>query len=305
MRTFADWGATKTWVVVGEDYPENELYLEAGCPRYAMIEYINAGFKIFVCPGQLVSDFRKELKLEKTGENDAALIQKLFYRSSEAFVEFTRPQQVELLKRQTMSEYEAVTKHLTAIKNQYSAMQKEYGPNDVYEDIIKQLERRKVLLIRAVKPHIKEELSKVCDVKGVGITLVARVLALAHPNRFPSKSAYLNYNGFTQKTRDSNKFDRAPKSVFHLIAKQTMMANDSFYRGMYDDIKAKTFKKVCSSCWLTKNGHKCKKRKSDDQDVCPIRAHEVAMNRMATHLAGMFWKKLHGVEAVELGESFE
>jgi hypothetical protein len=304
MRQFTDWGRTKESVSVYEEYPENEVYLETGCPKFAMVKYLDEGKKVFICPGKVTNDLRKELGWAKSDETDAKVIQELFHRDPSVFVEFTLPQQAELRKNLAMSEYETVTKDLTALKNRHSAIVKEFGPNPTYEEIIKQLGKYKFGLIKKVQPLIVEELKQVDHIKGVGPTLTARVLAMAHPNKFPNKSAYLKYCGYTEASRKSNKFHRGVKSVYFLIAEQTLKATDPVYRPIYDKAKEREQQKTCADCWLTKNGHKCKKRKSDDQPTCPIRAHTVALNRVATALAREFWMKLHNIKGVSLPEEF-
>jgi hypothetical protein len=269
-----------------------------------MVKYLDEGKKVFICPGKVTNDLRKELGWAKSDETDAKVIQELFHRDPSVFVEFTLPQQAELRKNLAMSEYETVTKDLTALKNRHSAIVKEFGPNPTYEEIIKQLGKYKFGLIKKVQPLIVEELKQVDHIKGVGPTLTARVLAMAHPNKFKSASAYRKYCGYTETSRESNKFHRGVKSIFYLMAEQTLKATDPVYRPIYDKAKEKEQQKTCTDCWLTKNGHKCKKRKSDDQPTCPIRAHTVALNRVATALANEFWKKMHDIEVQTLPEEY-
>jgi len=296
MRRFADWGRTKEWIFIDEEYPEDEIYLESGCPKYAMTQLIDQGHQLFICQGADIAKLRKELKWEKSDEKDTELIRELFKRYPEKFIEFEKPQQLVFRRNLIMSEYEAITKELVGIKNRKSAIIKEFGPNQTYEETIKLFEDAKQVLLKQVKPLIQEEMSRVSHIKGVGITLVARILAVAHPNKFSSGSAYRSYCGFTKDSRDSNKFNRLAKSLYYLAAQQTMMHKDPVYREMYDIVKEKELKKTCATCWLTIKGHKCRKRKTPDQLVCPMRAHTVALNRVSTKIANEFFKQLHDVD---------
>jgi len=295
MRRYADWGRTKEWIYFDETYPENEIYLESGCPKYAMTQLIDQGFRLFICQGVDTAKLRKELEWEKSDEKDTELIRELFRRAPEKFVEFEKPQQLVFKRNLIMSEYEAITKELVGIKNRKSAIVKEFGPNLTYEESIKLFEQAKQKLLKQVTPLIQEEMSKIAHIKGVGVAMVARILAVAHPNKFTSKSAYLTYCGYTKDTRDSNKYNRLIKSLYYLAASFTMMHKDPVYRKMYDDVKTEQLRKTCATCWLTIKNHKCKKRKSIDQQICPIRAHTVALNRVSTQIAIEFYKKLHDV----------
>jgi len=304
MRRFADWGRAKKWVFIDEDSPDNEIYIESGCPKYAMTQLIDQGYRLFICQGADTAKLRKELKWEKSDENDAKLIQELFIQSPESFIEFEKPQQLMFKRNLIMSEYEAITKELVGIKNRKSAIVKEFGPNQTYEETIKLFEGTKQKLLKQVRPLIKEEMSRVSHIKGIGPALVARILAVAHPNKFSSGSAYRTYCGFTKESRGTNKFNRLAKSLYYLMAQQTMIHKDPVYREMYDTVKEKELTKTCATCWLTIKGHKCKKRKSPDQSVCPIRAHTVALNRVSTKIATEFFKKLHGINVILPSEFF-
>ena len=305
MRRYADWGSTKEWIFLDEDHPENEIYLESGCAKYAMTELIDQGFRLFVCQGVDTAKLRKELEWEKSDEKDAELIQELFRRSPEKFVEFEKPQQLVFKQNLIMSEYEAITKELVGIKNRKLAIVKEFGPNLTYEESIKLFEGAKQRLLKQVAPLIQEEMSLITHIKGVGVAVVARILAVAHPNKFSSKSAYLTYCGYTKASRDSNKYNRLIKSLYYLAAKFTMMHKDPIYRKMYDDVKEKEYKKTCDTCWLTIKNHKCRKRKSTDQQICPIRAHTVALNRVSTKIATEFYKKLHNINVISSEDIFD
>lgn len=298
MRRFADWGKTKEWVFVDKDYTEDEIYLESGCPRYAMTQLIDQGHRLFICQGADTAKLRKELKWEKSDEKDTELIRELFIRSPESFTEFEKPQQHVFRRNLMMSEYEAITKELIGIKNRKSAIVKEFGPNQTYEESIKLFEKAKQDLLKQVKPLVREEMSRVSHIKGVGIALTARILAVAHPNRFSSGSAYRTYCGFTKISRESNKYNRLAKSLYYLMAQSTMMHKDPVYREIYDTVKERELSKTCATCWLTIKGHKCRKRKSPKQLVCPVRAHTVALNRVATKIANEFLKQLHDVNVV-------
>jgi len=298
-------------VYVDEAHPEDEVYLETGCPKYAMIELIKEGWSIFMADGKKVKavrdrDFPGE---EKTDELDACCIQILFHENPEVFKEFTRPEQFVFMRDQTMAKYEAVTKELVGQKNRRHAFIKEFGNGDIYDVSITQMEVEKKSLLKVVKPLVKTELGLVDHIKGVGPALVARILAMAHPNKFKSKSAYLKYLGFIDRSKldekERHKYHRGAKSVYFLMAESTMKQRDPEYRKIYDDVKAKQLALTCASCWLTKAGKKCRKRKADNQPVCKIRIHTVALNRVSTALAKYFYVTLKDVETKDVRDFFD
>lgn len=304
MRRFADWGRSKEWVFETEECPENEIYLETGCPKHALVQLINKGSKIFICDGKLTNKLRKELGWEKTDENDAKLVQELFHRDPSVFIQFTKPDEIELRMTVAMARYEQVNKDLVSLKNRRKAMLREFGDIPVYEKTISLFEEEKHTLLKEVQPFITQELSKIEHIRGVGQTLVARLLAVAHPNKFKGKSSYLQYCGYTASSRENNKYNRTAKSILYLMAQQTLMQKDPNYRILYDKVKSEQLEKTCADCWLTKGEHKCRKRKSLNQQTCPIRAHTVALNRVATALAKEFWSTLHNVSTIHAGDYF-
>lgn len=304
MRQFADWSREKEWVVVEENDPEDEIYLEAGCPKFALMQLIDQGHKVFTCDTKLTNKLRKELGWKKTDENDAKLVQELFHRNPFMFEEFTKPDQLEMRMIIAMAKYEQVNKDLVSLKNRRKAMLREYGDIPVYEKMISLFEEEKQSLLKEVRPYIREELSRVKHIKGVGSTLTARLLAVAHPNRFSTKSKYLLYCGYKAICWETNKYNRTAKSMLYLMAEQTLRKSDPFYRSLYDKIKADQLSKTCVDCWLTKKGLECKNRKLMDQQTCPSRAHNVALNRVATKIATEFWKTLHDVSTIHVGEYF-
>lgn len=85
MRRFVDWASTREWVVVEEDYPKDEIYIETGCPKYALTQLVQSGSRVFMCSGRVVSNLRKELGWKKSDENDAKLIQELYHRDPSIF----------------------------------------------------------------------------------------------------------------------------------------------------------------------------------------------------------------------------
>ena len=190
-----------------------------------------------------------------------------------------------------MSQYEVITRDSVSLKNRRHAIEREFGETSTYDEIIKILENRKNECLKKIQPSMKIELGKVEDIKGVGIALLARVLATAPPYNFSTKGKYIKYLGFWGGARESKKWNRQAKSVFYLIAESTMKHRDPTYRPLYDEIKGKMLNgKSCGDGCFRKT---CKKRKSLDQKVCVGRAHEVALNKVATRLAKDIWVRLH------------
>lgn len=300
MRRFSDWGRTKEWKYVDVEWPEDELYMERGCPKYALYQLLDDGYRIFQVDGKITKKLRYELGQEKTDEGDAELVKLAFESYPEKFIEFTLPEQTDFRYAFIMSRYEQTTEELAAFKNRRLAFIKEFGPLESFDSIIKILEKDKKEMLKQVAPLIAGEYAKVKHIRGLGPALLARLLAVAHPRNFKSKSAYLLYCGYTKMSRDTNKYHRKAKSILYLIALQTLMHKDEHYRQIYDDAKEASSKNTCATCWLTIGNHKCKKRKEEDQPTCKIRNHTVALNRVSTKLAKYLYKNLKNVKTYAL-----
>ncbi len=300
MRRFADWGRTKEWKYVDVEWPEDELYMERGCPKYDLYQRLDSGCRIFQIDGKIIKKLRKDLDREKTDEGDAELVKLAFERDPEDFVEFTMPEQTEFRYAFIMSRYEQTTSELAAFKNRRLAFIKEFGPLESFDSIIKLLEKDKKEMLKQVAPLIAVEYAKVKHIRGLGPALLARLLAVAHPKKFKSKSAYLLYCGYTKMSRDTHKYHRKAKSILYPIATQTLMQKDEHYRQIYDDAKEASSKNNCATCWLTVGKHKCKKRKEENQPTCKIRNHTVALNRVSTKLAEYLYKNLKNIKTQTL-----
>jgi hypothetical protein len=295
-RRFVDWAITKKWISIDEEYPENEVYLEAGCPKYGLMQLIEQGSRIFVCDGKDTNKLRKEMGLGGSDEDSAKVIRELFYKEPSSFIEFTRPQQAVFAREFIMSKYGKFTKILAGIRNRAHSMGREFGPGTTYDEVIKILGGTKRELLEQVKPFLMEELSLVNDIKGINMALIAQTLTM-HPNKFKTKSGYLKYLGFYDRRRFPEQYkkrNRTLKSVYWFMATEVMKHRDPVFRPIYDKFKDATSQKTCSSCW----NKKCGKRKEDGL-VCKGQAHRVALNRVATKLAEHFWEKLHNVRSPE------
>lgn len=197
-----------------------------------------------------------------------------------------------------MRKYERVNKDLVSLKNRQKAMLREYGDIPVYEKTISLFEEEKKSLLRQVLPFIQEEYSLVKYIKGVGPTLIARLLAVAHPNRFSTKTKYLLYCGYKDTCRKTHKYNRTAKSILYLMAEATMMHRDPVFRDIYDAARAWAMKKTCASCWVPKRGLVCYRSENMEQKVCKSRSYGVALNRTATQIAKTIWERLHNISSI-------
>ncbi len=299
MITYADWGRKKDWIKIEVPSLENLLYIEEGCPLYALILILSEGIRVFKVSGTETTKLRKEKGWEKTDENDVKLIKELAETHPELFTELKEQDKDALYVKLHIGKYRDLTKIVAGLKNQEHAIVDEYGPSEGLEKSIKDLQSDKALQLESVLPHIQQEMDALSDVTGFGPALIAQICALAHPNKFKSKSAYLKYLGFIDRSKlekaDKTKYNRGAKAVFYNLMTQQMLHKTKYY-DMLNEIKEKERLKTCESCYLTKNGSPCKRRKDNTQIVCNGKAHSSAQNKVMTALATLVYDKLHNIE---------
>ena len=77
------------------------------------------------------------------------------------------------------------------------------------------------------------------DIKGLGLRLLAGLLACAHPKRFPTLSRYLAYCGYKQSSwrKGSNNYSRVAKTLGWQITKSLIMHTDPKFYPLYLKIK--------------------------------------------------------------------
>ncbi len=252
-KVFIDWGATKPHtVLIGKEKSTlsfkssgevNSLvpfnaFLEAGCPHHFLYELIQQKCEVYICNPKLVKALRG--KQEKSDEADVYFIRELWRKDPKAFHELSTPERKDLQVTFLMSRYLHFMKDCARFKNRQKAYEKEFGENETYAEILVMLEQKKSEALKKVKPLLKQELAKVADIKGIGLRLLAGLLATAHPKRFPTLSKYLSYCGYKASSwRDGRgNYSRVAKTLAWQISKSLIMHKDENFYPLYVKVKA-------------------------------------------------------------------
>lgn len=85
--------------------------------------------------------------------------------------------------------------------------------------------------------HIKS-----INIKGLGKGLWMRMAITANPNNFKCLSSYLRFCGFTKDSKASLRYSRYAKSLYYLMATETIRWDDN-YKELYAKLKIDVAKK--------------------------------------------------------------
>jgi len=251
-NVFVDWGATKPHYVLVDDVTlpqvmtSDELikfgvpfnvYLEAGCPHKFLYELITKGCEIYSCDTHELSLLRGDEI--KTDENDVVLIRELWREKPKSFQKMSLPQCKDIQLKFIMGKYLRFMREVARFKKRQMSYEKEFGQSEAYSVVLASLEEQKKLALKMLKPLLSDELSKVDDIKGVGIRFLAGLLATAHPKRFPTLSKYLSYCGYKETSwrQGKGKFNREAKSVAWQMSKSIILHRDPHFYPLYIKIK--------------------------------------------------------------------
>lgn len=256
-NVYIDWGITKPHMVLIDneesvsafksapiiDSTPFNAYLEAGCPHKFLYQLINSGCEVYLCDPKLVKALRG--KEEKSDETDVHFIRELWLKQPDAFRKLSIPERKELQVSFVMSRYLHFMKDCARFKNRQKAYEREFGETETYKEILAILERKKKDALKQIKPLLKEELKKVEDIKGVGLRLLAGLLASAHPKHFSTLSKYLGYCGYKASSwkNGTSKYSRTAKTLAWQMTKSVIMHKDPKFYQLYLKIKADLKKK--------------------------------------------------------------
>lgn len=284
-----------------KDLPlEYNLAIETGCPYYLLIPLFEQNREIFLVDSQKTAEVREELDLEKTDENDVIVIRETRLRYPKSIRKLNQKKKKELKLKHFMGMYRQYTKTCASMKNRQLAISKRHGKSEIYEEIIKRLEKEKKMLAseaRGLFQFEMKELERKVGFKGFGEIGAIRVFSLKHPKHFKTKTRYLSYMGLTSYAKESHKYSHIGCADFRLISKQIVMATCPVLKPFYDKIKAtlREAKPKCSSCPIFKRNKGCRQNSKGNPNkiVCKGRIDNIALNRIATKIAGRVWEVLH------------
>lgn len=279
-NVFIDWAVAKPHVVlIGNDEESTvniksintldsllpfKAYLETGCPHHFLYELIEKGCKVYLCDCRLAKALRDEEK--KSDEADVHFIRELWRKNPTLFHELSIPEAKDLQVNFLMKRYLHFMNDCARFKRRQKSYLHEFGENETYSEIIIILEKKKKEALKKVKPLLKDELKKVEDIHGVGPTLLAGLLATAHPKRFSTLSKYLGYCGYKGSSwqNGKGKYNRVAKSLAWQMTRCVIMHKDSRFYPLYLKIKEDL------------------RKKNPDYAKCKI--HGMAKNRVATFI---------------------
>lgn len=285
MKYYLDWGRKKHHSVITESNPniqsltwgeitpsrDDEIYLEKGCPKWALYKLMTTGVRIFQCDGKEIKKLRNEMSVgefivEKSDINDVVLIQKLFLTKPSYFDELKLEDVTEFKLNYLTRRYRWLTNQLGRFKNAKGALESEHGPTELtskMDELIKQFEKEKENVLKEASSLVEYEASRI-KIKGVKTALITRLLSVAHPKDFTFLQYYLQYCGRTKFSRKSHKFSRDASGDAYYMAHETIMTKDPTFYPLYLKIKA-DLKAKYPDYWAKKiNG--------------------MAINRLSTHI---------------------
>ena len=210
------------------------VFIESGAPHKLLYQFIREGMNVNICQGQLVKQLRGENP--KTDENDVAFIKQLYEINLSAFKPLSMPEVEDIKLKYYMSQYLCFMRDCARFKNKQKAFEREFGERDKYKDVIKDLEKKKVETLKLIQPLIQKDYEKV-KTKGLGIRLVAGLLASAHPKNFPTLSRYHSYCGYTASANKTHKFNREAKTTAYQCIEQFIKFKHDTYYPLYIKIK--------------------------------------------------------------------
>ncbi len=266
VNIFIDWGIQKQHVALIEEKSEEEIqstqslrfssvkelveslktfnngkaqefsvFMEAGCPKFFIYRLLKEGFKVNLCSGVVISKLRGSR--EKTDEKDVEYIKELYKKFPDNFHCLTCLEERDIHLNSLMSLYLKLTKDCANIKNRQFAYNKEFGEkSEIYCEIIKNLGRQKINLLREIQPYVQEDYKKV-KTRGLSIRIVAGLLTCAHPKKFSSLSKYLAYCGYKESSKLNHKFNRTAKTTAWLAVDSFVKLKNPIYKPLYDKIK--------------------------------------------------------------------
>jgi len=135
-----------------------------------------------------------------------------------------------------MRQYDMLVKFSVMQRNWFHAFRKTFSLNPIRLDL-KQIEKEKRKIMKETKGMLKEELAKVKHIKGMGAVLLAKLLAYAHPSRFPSLRKYLVYCGYKQAAKVTGRYNRRVCGLVRQMVNSVIRYKDQNYYSLYLKIK--------------------------------------------------------------------
>jgi hypothetical protein len=132
--------------------------------------------------------------------------------------------------------YDALNRFIINLKVWRTNFEKDFGTKNLF-DAINILEQEKHRFENILKKKTKEDSERFKDIKGIGGTYLARLLAYAHPNRFPSLRKFLHYCGFKESSSVLQTYNHKVKPIVHAMTVQVIRKKDKKYYPLYLEIK--------------------------------------------------------------------
>lgn len=276
-----------------KDIKNDIIYIETGCPSRYIIELLKNNNQINLIEGFAVKTLRADGF--KSDEEDVRILRSGILSKTLSCRNITQECYKMILYDPIQKIYELYSETKKQTMQIVDAFRKEY-PEELIKDSLKVLEKQikildktkdaiKDLLVKDFKHCVKE-----LDIKGVGEVLLARILILANPIFFPSRSKYLRYCGYSASCK--TKYNRLVKSLYWFCADE-VIRHKSELRKIYDKIKedrlnSEEFK-------IRYESMKEEKEKKYKKSFITLKsyAHKVAKNRLATFICKAIYDKFN------------
>jgi len=133
-------------------------------------------------------------------------------------------------------QYDKINKLIVMFKNWRTSYEKEFGDSPIDLPLDDLLEKKKALReeILGMNKHREQLFS---HVKGIGGISLARLVAYAHPRRFPTLQRFLIYCGLTGLFKETMRANRKAKSALYMMANNVITNRDEKYYSLYLKIK--------------------------------------------------------------------
>lgn len=229
---------------------KNSFYFEEGGGDSFKLLARRRGHKVFTLPGIRTKEYREDLKLPKTDENDAIAMKLLIKKYPEDFYEFkeldeTTARITIIFKERADTEKVMVATKLRlfALKNRLELVNLngyEEVAMEKKEAIVQALEedfelQTKLLQIEVGKHPVWKEYLK--GIKGVGPAVAGGLIAgIKRASRFDDKYALRKYAGMVTK-KGNQKFNHQLKRALFHFSEEIIRQNTPIWRELYDDMK--------------------------------------------------------------------
>lgn len=135
-----------------------------------------------------------------------------------------------------VKKYDQLTKLKVMITNWNDSYEREFGEKPNLDFGLKQIYIQKYQIWKDLIPVVYDDVKNI-NIEGVSIMCVAKLLAYAHPSRFPNIGRYLYYCGYTKASKITKKYNRKVCGLVYVTANSLVRNKNNKYYPLYLKIK--------------------------------------------------------------------